>query len=139
MTIQLSLPDSLRQQMFEHALSRPSQEVCGLLGGRREQASSYYPVKNAAPEPARRYLMEPAEQIAAMKDMRDRGETLVGIFHSHTDTPARPSPTDLALAYYPDTVYLILSLQSAPPELNAFYFDGGQFRQVSITAAGGRQ
>ena len=137
MKTQINLPDSLRQLMYEHARSRPAQEVCGLLGGRREQMSSYYPVTNIAPEPARRYLMQPAEQIAAMKTMRNRGETLAGIFHSHTDAPAQPSPTDLAMAYYPDTVYLILSLQSSPPALNAFYFDGGEFRQVTISAAGG--
>lgn len=137
MNTQINLPDSLKQLMCEHALSRPDQEVCGLLGGRQERIASYYPVKNIAPDPARRYLMEPAEQIAAMKTMRNRGESLAGIYHSHPDAPAQPSPTDLAMAYYPDSVYLILSLQSPAPELNAFYFDGRQFHQVTIIAVAG--
>lgn len=103
-----------------------------MLGGQQQVLTSYYPVKNIAPDRARRYLMDPAEQIAAMKSMRDRGETLSAIFHSHTDAPAQPSSTDRELAYYPDTIYLILSLQSNPPELNAFFFDGEQFIQQQI-------
>lgn len=126
------LPDRLRRQIYEQALADPANEVCGLLGGQRQELTSYYPVKNIAPEPARRYLMDPAEQIAAMKAMRDRGETLTAIFHSHTDAPAQPSATDMELAYYPDTTYLILSLQSRPPELNAFFFDGTQFIQQQL-------
>lgn len=118
--------------MCEQALSDPANEVCGLLGGQQQMLTSYYPVKNVAPDTARRYLMDPAEQIAAMKYMRDRDETLSAIFHSHTDAPAQPSSTDMELAYYPDTTYLILSLQTSPPELNAFFFDGEQFIQQQI-------
>lgn len=121
------LSERLRQQMFNHALSDSSHEICGLLGGKCQQLTSYYPVKNIAPDPARRYLMDPGEQIAALKQMRDQGESLAAIFHSHTDAPAQPSSTDLNMAYYPDTCYLILSLQTSPPEMNAFYFDGKKF------------
>lgn len=127
MKVQIILPDNLRQQMYKHALSDPSHEICGLLGGQRDNLTSYYPVKNIAEDPARRYLMDPAGQIAALKQMRDQDEVLTAIFHSHTDAPAQPSSTDLDMAYYPDVTYLILTLQTTPPELNAFFFDGTQF------------
>ena len=128
------LPERLRRQMFEHALSDSSHEICGLLGGDRERLTSYYPVKNIAADPARRYLMDPAEQIDALKKMRAQGESLAAIFHSHTDAPAHPSRADLDMAYYPDTCYLILSLQTSPPKLNAFYFDGRKFIPEQILA-----
>ena len=135
MTLKINLPNTLKQQIYDQALSDPDNEVCGLLGGQHQIMTSYYPVRNIAPDAARRYLMDPAEQIAAMKSMRDRGETLAAIFHSHTNAPAQPSRTDLELAYYPDTTYLILSLQCDPPELNAFFFDGTQFTQQQIQAS----
>jgi len=124
--------------MYEHALSDSSHEICGLLGGRQEKLASYYPVKNIAEDPARHYLMDPTEQIAAMKHMRDRDEALAAIFHSHPDAPAQPSRTDQNMAYYPDVTYLILTLQSSPPELNAFFFDGRQFIPQQIMAGSGR-
>lgn len=118
--------------MYDHALSDPSHEICGLLGGQREYLTSYYPVKNIAGNPARQYLMDPAEQIAALKKMREQNEVLTAIFHSHTDAPAQPSQTDLDMAYYPEVTYLILTLQATPPELNAFFFDGSQFLPQQI-------
>ena len=118
--------------MYEHALSDPSHEICGLLGGQRENLTSYYPVENIAENRERQYLMNPTGQIAAMKKMRDQKETLTAIFHSHTDAPAQPSRTDLDMAYYPDVTYLILSLRTSPPELNAFFFDGTQFTRQQI-------
>ena len=132
MKVQIVLPDKLRLQVYEHALSDPLHETCGLLGGQRDSLTSYYPVKNIALDPARQYLMDPAGQITAMKQMREQNEELTAIFHSHTDAPAQPSRTDLDMAYYPDVTYLILTLQESPPELNAFFFDGTQFLPQQI-------
>ncbi|MBF8269267.1 MAG: hypothetical protein HW386_976, partial [Gammaproteobacteria bacterium] len=69
--------------MFEHALASPDREVCGLLGGVQEKLTTYYPVKNIAADQGSEFLMDPAEQIGIMKQLRATGESLVGIFHSH--------------------------------------------------------
>lgn len=113
--------------MLEQARRSPDHEVCGLLGGRHATAEHYYPVANIAGEPACEYLMDPKQQIDAMRGMRERGEDLMGIFHSHPDSPAQPSDTDLARAEYPDTIYIIAGPVGEDMTLNAFYYNGKDF------------
>ena len=65
--------------------------------------------------------MDPKEQLDAVKDMRSHGLTLIGNFHSHPESPSRPSEEDKKLAYDPNLEYLILSLMEAEnPVLKAF-------------------
>ena len=65
--------------------------------------------------------MDPKEQLDAVKDMRSQGLTLIGNFHSHPESPSRPSEEDKKLAYDPKLEYLILSLMEADnPVLKAF-------------------
>lgn len=129
---QINLPQTLKQQMLEHARQHPQQESCGLIGGFAGLAKSYYPIKNIADDLAHRFLMEPEQQIDAMRKMRDRGETLSGIFHSHPDTAAEPSAIDLELASYPDVIYFIASLASKTPVFYSYHYDGISFNKVSL-------
>lgn len=129
---QRSLPLALKQQMLEHALQHPQLEACGLIGGVAGLAKSYYPIENIADDPAHRFLMEPQQQISAMRKMRDRGETLSGIFHSHPDTAAEPSANDLELASYPDVIYFIASLAGKTPAFYSYHYDGISFNKVSL-------
>lgn len=128
----VQLPPELRRQMIDVALASPGLEVCGLLGGTGDDLQSFYPVTNIDTDAARAFLMEPRQQIATMRMMRDRNESLRGIFHSHPATVAEPSATDRQQAAYPDVYYLIVSLQSSPPDLRAYYFDGDDFTPVEI-------
>jgi proteasome lid subunit RPN8/RPN11 len=128
----LLLPRAVREEMLAHVNGDPEREVCGLLGGEGRRASRYYPAVNIAPEPAREFLLEPGAQIAAMRAMRERGESLLGIFHSHPDSPAVPSARDLAMAAYPDTIYVIAAPGQDRIDLNAFYYDGYDFAQIDI-------
>ena len=118
--------------MLEHARRHPREEVCGLLGGRDGTAVRYYPATNIAAHPAREYLMDPRQQIDAMRRMREGGEALLGIFHSHPDSAAEPSDTDLARAAYPDTIYLIAGPVGERMELRAYHFDGTGFAPAAI-------
>ncbi|MEK6683682.1 MAG: M67 family metallopeptidase, partial [Nitrospirota bacterium] len=68
-----------------------------------------------------RYLIDPKEQFAAIKEMRAKGIEMLAIYHSHPHTAAYPSATDVQLAYYPEAVYIIISLQNrARPVVNAY-------------------
>lgn len=120
------------EAMLQQARSTPREEVCGLLGGSGSIAGRYYPVRNIAADPRREFLMEPGAQIDAMRDMRERGESLLAIFHSHPDSPAVPSTLDLARAAYPDTIYLIAAKAGEEPTMNAYYYDGNDFEQIDI-------
>jgi proteasome lid subunit RPN8/RPN11 len=73
--------------------------------------------------------MDPREQLNAVKDLRSRGLTPLGNWHSHPDTPSRPSQEDIRLAHDPSASYLILSLQSRRvPNLNAFRIQNGAYQ-----------
>ncbi|NIN33637.1 MAG: hypothetical protein GTO60_00435, partial [Gammaproteobacteria bacterium] len=95
--------------MLEHILTHPSVEVCGLIGGKDDHAMTVYPVTNIAEDPEHQFLMEPKEQIMAMRHMREKNENLWGIYHSHPDAQAEPSQTDKEMAAYPDVYYFIIS------------------------------
>ncbi len=118
--------------MLKHAINHPTIEICGLIGGQDKQATTIYSVKNIAEDPKHRFLMDPEEQIAAMRAMRETNETLLGIYHSHPDSPAEPSQTDEEMAAYPGVYYFIISLISKIPELNVFYFNGEQFEDIIL-------
>ena len=103
-------------------------EACGLLGGTWEDdqktVKRVYFLANAD-ESAEHFSMKPEEQFAAVKDMRQRGISLLGNFHSHPATPSRPSEEDKRLAYDTKASYLILSLaEEDKPILKSFKIDG---------------
>jgi len=105
------IPRAIVNQLLHHAQLSPDNEVCGLIGSKDGVPVHCYPVANVAAEPQRLFAMDPAQQIAAMRGMRERDEELFAIYHSHPTSPALPSSTDLAQANYPGTLYLIISLQ----------------------------
>lgn len=126
------LPLEQHQRLVKLAVSMPAEEVCALLGGHEHHLDHVYPVRNVADRPAAEFLLEPEGQIAAMKTMREAGESMRGIFHSHPAASAEPSPTDREQAAYADVYYLILSLLDKPPVMKAFYFDGVDFHPVAL-------
>lgn len=67
--------------------------------------------------------MDAKEQFAAVKNMREKNLKLLGNFHSHPATPARPSDEDKRLVFDTSLSYLILSLAESTPTLKSFNFD----------------
>ena len=70
---------------------------------------AFHPARNAEASPLR-YDVHPDDLVRIVFGIEDAGEDLVGIFHSHTHTPAVPSPTDLRTAQYPDAFYVLATL-----------------------------
>jgi len=107
----ISLPQALAQRLIDTARGAGDYEICGFLGQSDDasQPPSLYPVGNLACSPHYRFDMDPVEQIAAFKTMRQRGEALLAIYHSHPDAPAEPSSFDLAGHSYPEAIALIIS------------------------------
>jgi len=108
----IELPRALVNQILHHAQATPELEVCGLIGAKDGIPTSSHPVTNAATHPQVRFQLDPAGQIEAMRQIRDSGEALFAIFHSHPAAPAEPSPVDLAEAAYLDALYLVISLNT---------------------------
>lgn len=100
-------------------------ESCGLLGGTRDGDSHFiekvYFLTNIDAS-REHFSMDPREQLAAVKDMRANGYELLGNFHSHPESPSRPSEEDKRLAYDSTMHYMILSLMDdANPVLKSFH------------------
>jgi proteasome lid subunit RPN8/RPN11 len=106
------IPRSIVNRILAHAQQGGEAEVCGLVAARNGVCTQVYPIANAAPDRTHRFVMEPTVQIDAMRRMREAGEELFAIYHSHPHAPAAPSPTDLAEAAYPEALYLIVSLNT---------------------------
>ncbi len=109
---EIVLPRQLVNQILHQAQASPEVEVCGLIAARDGRPARAIPIANVSPHPQRLFAMDPARQIAAQRRMREQGETLFGIYHSHPHSPAEPSVTDLREAGYPEALYLIVSLNT---------------------------
>jgi [CysO sulfur-carrier protein]-S-L-cysteine hydrolase len=107
--------------LVAHALEAAPNECCGMIGGSDGRARSVYPAANAEASPLR-YSLDPADQFRIMREIEERGEELVAIYHSHTASVAYPSQTDVNLAAnWPDPLYLICSLaEGKAPTLRGF-------------------
>jgi proteasome lid subunit RPN8/RPN11 len=133
MTQEIHIPRKIANQLLHFAQCSPEQEICGLVGGKARLPVHCYPIGNIADQPAQRFFLNPAEQIAALSAMRDNGETLFAIYHSHPSAPAWPSATDLALAEYPEALYLIISLDTKGIlEMRGFYIDQHRSTEVPL-------
>ncbi len=108
----IQIPRKITNQLLHLAQISPEIEVCGLIGSKNGLPSNCYPVKNTAEHPQQRFQLDAEEQISAMTKMRNQGEQLFAIYHSHPTAPATPSVTDLELASYPEALYLIISLNT---------------------------
>lgn len=109
------------ERILAHAIEATPNECCGLIGGRDNQARNTYPMQNVAPTPHLAYEAAPEDLFAAQREMRERGEQLVGIYHSHpSSAEPTPSQTDVRLAYYPQAVYFIVGFDNGRPILRAF-------------------
>lgn len=117
------------EAMLAHARACLPEEACGLLAGAdsagRRQIEKVYLLENADHSPYH-FSIAPQAQLAALLDMRGQGLALLGNWHSHPETPSRPSPEDIRLAYDPDVSYMILSLAEEEPVLRSFQIRGGE-------------
>lgn len=117
----ITLQSSQRDQILAYARAADPAECCGLIGGGGSNATSIYPLRNIAGNTATSYEAAPEDLFSAQRQMRERGEELLAIYHSHprSSEPA-PSQTDVRLAYYPQAVYFIIGLAGPTPVMRAF-------------------
>jgi proteasome lid subunit RPN8/RPN11 len=127
-------------QLVEHAQSEYPKEACGIIGGPPGEASKVYRLTNVDPDPVMRYNADPKELKRAFDDMDDNDWDPVVIYHSHTHSPAFPSPTDVERAFYPDASYVLVSLMDRQkPDLRAFRIIEGKITEMDVVADGDGQ
>ena len=91
----IQIPRKLTNQLLHLAQLSPDLEVCGLISSQNGVPSHCYPVANVAEHPQQRFQLDAGQQISAMAKMRELGEELFAIYHSHPAAPAIPSTHDL--------------------------------------------
>ena len=127
------IPRPVTNLILSHVQRHEEREVCGLIASKAGSPYRCYEIANVAPDPAARFQMDPAAQIDAMRAMREAGEELFAIYHSHPHGPAQPSSIDLAEAAYPDALYLIVSLDTAGVlEMRGFRIRNGEAEEVEL-------
>ena len=108
---------SIRDALVAHARAEYPNEACGLIAGTGPagdggRATAWHATRNRAASPLR-YEVHPDDLLRVSVAIDDADEVIWGIAHSHVRSPARPSPTDVGLAFYPDALYVIVSLADA--------------------------
>ena len=118
-------------ELIAHARDEDPNECCGMIGGVDGEVRTVYKARNAEASPLR-YNLDPSDQFRIMTAMDDAGEDLTAIYHSHTKSPAYPSQTDINLAAYPGTLYLIVSLLEGEEPVRAFRIEDGEVEEVEL-------
>lgn len=128
----ITVPQSIINQIIEHAKTEFPDEACGILAGRGNKVSSIFKMANTD-KSAESFLMGPKEQFAVVKKMRQENLEMLAIYHSHPATPARPSAKDIEMAFYPGVSYLIISLADFDkPMIKAFQIKEGKVNEEEI-------
>lgn len=143
----ISLPGSIRDAIVEHARSAVPNEACGLIVGDRPAADGgralrWEPLRNPLVSPYR-YAIDPDDLLRLTVETDDADEVFWAIVHSHVASPARPSPTDLRESHYPDSLYLLVSLDpgeadpaTGAPSVRAWRIVDGGVHEVALTIDG---
>lgn len=123
------------ERMLDEAKRQAPNEACGLVAGADEDGvriiKKVYILTNTDHSPEH-FSLDPKEQLAAIKDMRQNGLLPLGNWHSHPATPSRPSEEDKRLAFDKTATYFILSLADDTPVLNAFHIEGAESRKENL-------
>jgi len=146
--VSAAIPATLVQELIDHARAGAPDEACGLIIGDGPAATGgralrFEPTRNAAASPYR-YEIHPDDLYRLTVATDDADEAFWGIVHSHTHTPAVPSPTDIGLAFYPDALYILVSLAedeadpaTGVPSVRAWRIVDGLVHEVALAIVEG--
>lgn len=124
------------EQLVDHARADYPNEACGLIVGSAPAADGgeplrFEPTRNKAASP-HRYEIHPDDLLRLTIATDDADEVFWAIVHSHVHSPAFPSPTDVGLAFYPDALYLLVSLADEQPEVRAYRIVDAEIFEVEL-------
>jgi len=130
----LILPKRYVDEMVAQALEEAPNECCGIIAGQDGRATKLFRTRNAEGSPYR-YNVDPEQLFQIYRECEAKGWEFLAIYHSHTASPAYPSPTDVRLAFWPEAYYVLISLQNPDsPEVRAFRILDGAVTEEEIRA-----
>jgi [CysO sulfur-carrier protein]-S-L-cysteine hydrolase len=133
----LTISAELRSKIVAHALADHPDEACGVIAGPAgsDRPERFIPMLNAERSPTF-YRFDSLEQLRVWRDMDDRDEEPIVIYHSHTATEAYPSRTDISYASEPEAHYVLVSTKQADqPEFRSFRIVDGEVTEEDVLVA----
>jgi proteasome lid subunit RPN8/RPN11 len=128
----MRIPQSLIDEIVEHALEDAPNECCGMIAALNGEAIKVLRARNAAASPLR-YEIDGKEQYELQTAIEDAGHDLGAIYHSHTRSAPYPSQTDINLAFYPESLYVIVGVQDRDaPDVKAYRIQDGQVSEAEL-------
>ena len=128
----LEIPNIIFERMIAQVKVDAPIEACGILAGSDNRVEKLYKMTNTDKR-SDHFMMEPTEQFKVVKDIRSAGLEMLAIYHSHPETPAKPSAEDNRLALTPDVTYIIVSLQNGDhPAVKGFLMENGSVTEVPV-------
>ena len=123
-------------EIIAQARDEAPNECCGVLAGRDGRVEKLFRAVNAEKSPYR-YNVDPQDLLRIYRECDASGWDFLAIYHSHTHTEAYPSPTDVRLAAWPESTYIIVSLADAEsPVLRAFRIQDGRVSEEELKIEG---
>jgi proteasome lid subunit RPN8/RPN11 len=139
----VGLSDELRRALIEHARREAPNEMCGVIAGTANAAEGgtatrWYPARNELASPVL-YSIHPEDKLRIFLEIDDADEAFWAIVHSHVRSPAVPSRTDIGLAQWPDSLYMLVSLSddeadpaTREPSVRAWRIVDGAIHEVAL-------
>ncbi|HCY40486.1 MAG TPA: hypothetical protein DHV48_03905 [Prolixibacteraceae bacterium] len=127
----LQIPQQIINDLFDHAKTGLPEEVCGYLAGTNSQVVKHFRLTNIN-HSNEHFSFDPKEQFQVVREARKLGLEILANYHSHPETPARPSQEDIRLAFDPNISYVIVSLAAKLPDVKSFRIKGGEVEKEEI-------
>jgi len=128
----MKIEKAVYDALIAHAQKELPNECCGYLAAKDGLVVKHYELYNTDQSPEH-YSMDPKDQFNTVRGIRDEGMQVAAVYHSHPETPARPSIEDIDLAYDPTISYVIISMAEAQPYAKSFKIKKGEVAPEEFT------
>ena len=121
----MKMSKEILETIYKRAEEEAPLEACGYLAGKEDIITTHYKMTNVDQRETH-YSFDPREQFQVIKTVRDNGMEIIAAYHSHPESPARPSKEDIRLAYDSSIIYVIVSLGNGDKTCGAFTIKDGE-------------
>ncbi len=127
----IKIPKIIFKKLVQHARREIPYEACGYLAGTDTEVKQVFLMTNVD-KSSQHFSFDPKEQFDVLKKAGTAGLDLIAVYHSHPETPARPSPEDIKLAYDPNKSYVIISLANKKLDIKSFKINKRKVKREEI-------
>ncbi len=128
----MKIARALYDEIVAHALADAPDECCGIVSSRDGEALEVFRMENTA-HTWMRYEMDNMELYRVVTGIEEAGNEVGIIYHSHTRTDPFPSQTDINLAFYPDSLYVIVGTATPQPVVRSFTIRDGRVQETHLS------